>query len=353
MRRSVFILFAAIFGAACPVPAAQLAGAYEIKPKQPNHERLTAHAERCLAASAGRMPQRCALPADAKAFADVDLDASIYAGAVRWPDDPTRQISATGIGKFLVNLGAERCKKYVEPGKPFGGLLCNSHYGKLQFLHAMRSSADEPAEETRTKILAWTRTLFEVATGRGVDETTGYCAYFHGRPELSDALAPAGFPFCDDRTDPRSGKTFKAWRVHTLFTLECRNPFSSARCTEIVGERGADLARKRAAGALLHLIQDSFSQSHTARGGNFPLGPYAARVVCQPVRAFYDYGKNSSVHSAGDKAPAFDLVECAREGGAVLDPITASAQMLWLIEQRADPHAAVKLIDDRVLGKAY
>ena len=348
MRRATFILSAAIFGIAGASPP--LAGAYEINPKQPNHERLTAHAERCLAVAAGKMPQRCALPANRKAFADVDLDRSVYAAAVRWPDDPTRQISATGLGKFVVNLGGERCKKHVEPGKPFGGLMCNSHYGALQFLHAMRSTAPETAAETRAKILAWTRAAFSIATGQGVDATTGYCAYFRAQPKLlGDALAPADFPYCNDRVDPRSGKTYKAWRVHTLFTLECRNPFSSARCTEIVGDGGADLARKRAAGALLHLIQDSFSQSHTARGGTFPVGPYAARVVCQPVRVFYDYAENGAVHSAGDKAPAFDLSECAE--GQISDPITASAQILWLIEQRADPDAAVKLIEEAVLGR--
>lgn len=327
-----------------------LANAYEIKPKQANHERLTAHAERCLAAAAGKMPGRCPLPANDRAFAAVDVGRSVYAGAVRWPDDPTRQISATGIGKFAVNLGAARCKKYVEPGKAFGGLMCHSHYGALQFLHAMRSSADEGEVDTREKILAWTRVAFSIATDRGVDASTGYCAYFRGQPGmLSAALAPDNFPYCDDRIDARSGKTYKAWRVHTLFTLECRNPFSSAKCTEIVGERGAALARQRAAGALLHLIQDSFSQSHTARGGSFPLGPYSARVVCQPVQAFYDYAKNASAHSAGDKVPWFDLEECA--SGRILDPITASAQMLWLIEQRADPNAAVKLVEEAVLGR--
>ncbi len=36
--------------------AVQTSTAYEIKPKQPNHERLTALAERCLTAAAGALP---------------------------------------------------------------------------------------------------------------------------------------------------------------------------------------------------------------------------------------------------------------------------------------------------------
>jgi hypothetical protein len=301
--------------------AVQTSTAYEIKPKQPNHERLTALAERCLTAAAGALPSHCPLPRTAAEFAATDIEGSVYADAVRWPDDPTRQISATGLGKIAVNLGAERCKKHVGPGKPFGGLMCNSHYGALQFLHAMRPVAGE----------------------------AGYCAYFRSQsPALAEAFAPPGFPYCDDRTE--DGKSYKAWRVHTLFTLECRNPFTSTKCSELTGDAAADLARKRAAGALLHLIQDSFSQSHTARGGAFPAGPYSARVVCLPVREYYDYAQNSGVHSAADKAPTFDLAGCA--DGPVADPITASAQMLWLIEQRANPDAAVKLMAEAVLGAA-
>ena len=49
-------------------------------------------------------------------------------------------------------------------------------------------------------------------------------------------------------------------------------------------------------------------------------------------------------------APTFDLAGCA--DGPVADPITASAQMLWLIEQRANPDAAVKLMAEAVLGAA-
>lgn len=329
--------------------AAQSSTAYEIKPKQPNHERLTALAERCLAAAAGALPSHCPLPRTAAEFAATDIGGSVYADAVRWPDDPTRQISATGLGKIAVNLGAERCKKHVGPGKPFGGLMCNSHYGALQFLHAMRPVAGEAPSETRAKILGWTRAAFSIATGQGVDATTGYCAYFRSQsPALAEAFAPPGFPYCDDRTE--GGKSYKAWRVHTLFTLECRNPVASTKCSELTGDAAAALARKRAAGALLHLIQDSFSQSHTARGGAFPAGPYSARVVCLPVREYYDYAQNSGVHPAADKAPTFDLAGCA--DGPVADPITASAQMLWLIEQRANPDAAVKLMAEAVLGAA-
>ena len=143
--------------------AVQTSTAYEIKPKQPNHERLTALAERCLTAAAGALPSHCPLPRTAAEFAATDIGGSVYADAVRWPDDPTRQISATGLGKIAVNLGAERCKKHVGPGKPFGGLMCNSHYGALQFLHAMRPTAGEAPSETRAKILGWTRAAFALS----------------------------------------------------------------------------------------------------------------------------------------------------------------------------------------------
>ena len=267
--------------------AVQSSTAYEIKPKQPNHERLTALAERCLTAAAGALPSHCPLPRTAAEFAATDIGGSVYADAVRWPDDPTRQISATGLGKIAVNLGAERCKKHVGPGKPFGGLMCNSHYGALQFLHAMRPTAGEAPSETRAKILGWTRAAFAIATWAGALMRRRDIAPISeaNLRRLRRHLRRPAFPIAT--TGPKAGKAIRRWRVHTLFTLECRNPFASTKCSELTGDVAADLARKRAAGALLHLIQDSFSQSHTGAGAAFfppaPTAPASCACRCANI----------------------------------------------------------------------
>lgn len=321
------------------------ASAFNISAKGRVHERLTRLAELCL--EAGQQAQ-CPLPAVQRAFDKVDWKKSKYWRAVRWPDDPTDQASSVSVVKFAIIAGLGRCEKYVGTGKPFGGLMCNSHYGNFQFMHAMKSSADETTEGTKAIIGAWTQFAYRVASGR-IDLEANYCSIIRAQgPLLSAALAPPEFPFCEDRED--NGKSFKAWSVRTLFTFHCRNPVSSAVCKETVGEAGRAQARLAATGALFHLIQDSFSSSHTGRSVINPTGPYAAIVDCAAIQTFYFYTANKDNHGAADKKPRFE--ENCRSKAPVLDPVTASAQMLGLIERNdvGAEAAAVELVLKNVLG---
>lgn len=340
-RTSVCGLLFAGLGIALLAPAS----AFNISAKGRVHERLSRLAELCLEAG---QQAKCPLPADQRAFEKVDWKKGKYWRAVRWPDDPTDQARSVSVVKFAINAGLGRCEKYVGTGKPFGGLMCNSHYGNFQFMHTMKSSADETTEVTKVTIGAWTLFAYRVANGR-IDLEANYCDTIRAQgPSLSAALAPPDFPFCEDRQD--NGKSFKAWSVRTLFTFKCRNPVSSAVCKETVGEAGRAQARLAATGALLHLIQDSFSSSHTGRSVINPTGPYSAIVDCAAVHAFYFYTANKKNHPAADKKPRFK--ENCGTKAPVLDPVTASAQMLGLIEHSAegDEAAAVELVMYSVLG---
>lgn len=320
-------------------------GAYNISAKGRVHERLAYLSQLCREAG---QQAGCDIPADRKALQRVKWKQGKYWRAVRWPDDPTGQINPLGIGKVAVNVGLGGCGNYRNDKGSFSGLLCNSHLGKLQFMHAMRSREAETPAETRALIAAWAGFAFDVASGRQ-DPQENFCTAIRARGDpLAAALAPEGFPFCEG--SETGARPHPAWRVSTLFAMRCRSPISSGTCNELTGDAATAAARDNARGALLHLIEDSYSRSHTARAESKPTGPYQPVIDCLPVREFYFYEDNKKRHSAADSMPEF-AASC-RAGGAVLDPVTAGAQMLALIERSDDAaqREAVALVMDRVLG---
>jgi hypothetical protein len=311
-------------------------GAYDISIKGRVHERITRLAELCY--QRHQEMARCPnLTADA--LKNADWDKGEYWGAVRWPDDPTDEANPKGGLKIAINVGFDRCLKKLAPGQPYAGILCNSHFGRYQFFHAMASVPNEPPERTRTLILAWARTAFRIATGEiapGADFCTAMRA--EGEP-MASIFAPADFPYCSG--DSR-------WQVRSLFTMRCHNPFSSSDCDFVPYADADALTRRNAIGALLHVIQDSYSRSHTLRDPGTPKDPYfPPRINCAPVRHFYLYEENKRDHAKADALPDF-APECS-EIGPILDPVTASARMLRFVENR-DEEGLIRMLDREVLG---
>ena len=328
------ISFAAALAAG--VMATHPATAYQLRGKQPNHERLTALSEECFQTFQGQFPVQCRdLPDSARAFKNVSWSTNDpHSLASRWSDNPTRQLYGTGSLKFIVMMGLGRCESVIEQFKP--GLLCHSHAGELQFLHAMKNGSESFAETT-AKIENWSRFAYQAATTMPLD--TEICPLGSGAfPALGGAFAALDFSSCGAHEGNR-------WTVRHLFGFRCSNAFWSGKCGVIENGREVRLA---ALGSLIHLIQDSYSQAHNARGGNFPVGPYAARVTCQPVVAYYDYGPQSvSVHDKADVAPVFDT-GCG-EGSATLDPVTAVARLKWLVANGCDSTWVAELIARNVM----
>lgn len=109
-------------------------------------------------------------------------------------------------------------------------LLYRSHYGDLQFLHAMASKRDETAQETKRKMMLWAEFVYKV--GVGVIDTTATLASLRDLPGINEIFVRPGFT------------------VHYLLARET--------------DRKANI-KKVAIGSLLHLIQDSYSDAHTER----------------------------------------------------------------------------------------
>lgn len=316
---SIVVAFGLSFVA---VPAA----GYKISIKGRFHERFTVLAERCLPVD-GSFPLKCAVPASRKAFTDTPWHEGEYWRASRWPDDPTRQTSSTGLFKFLGTVGMDQCIRYVGPFNDFPGLTCNSHYGTLQFFHSMASiqpgetvagGALEPAKQTVGKMLDWAGFSAEVAMGRLGNQN--YCVTVRALPFAGNSLAPPSFPYCD------------SWTVATFYGFTCRHLLNSKKCPAELPD--AEI-RRAATGALLHMVQDSYSRSHAGRGEQIPDGPYdRAEVRCQAISSFYRYDrKQKENHGDADRAPSF-ATDCA--SAAVMDPITASARIIWFVRNGCD-----------------
>jgi hypothetical protein len=238
------------------------------------------------------------------------------------------------------------------------GLTCSSHFGRLQFMHAMAGPDDQSVGDTYDRIIEWARFSYRVASGEQ-DLEANYCETFDD-PTLSPVLRSAfqlqGRSFCKKRSRFLFG-SYPAWTVRTLFTLTCSNPLQSKLCWEDFGRRGSEKARLAATGALLHLVQDSFSQAHAERSwgvGVNEKGPFTSKVVCRFPTDYFDYrvqtdGQSEKVHGAADKPPERIDDSCRRDPQTD-DVVTASAAVLWHLDEKKTSEEFVRYLQDHVFG---
>lgn len=217
---------------------------------------------------------------------DIGFASPFVLAGVRWNDDPPFRLNAgeakntackiTETIRFTTQPDCwgqlfRDAKKRATQGQPLdaesgASLLGRSHFGDLQFLHAMASKDGEPAIETRKRILMWAEFTWKV--GRGDCELG---------TELKN-VSIAGF----DEFFGRSG-----WTVQDLFTLG--NPPLRPRIKEA------------AFGSLLHMVQDSFAKGHVDRAEStmgekcIGAGDYLAPGR---IREFHAYNNQDSAKHA-------------------------------------------------------
>jgi hypothetical protein len=226
---------------------------------------------------------------------------------VRWNDDPLR---LTSYGSTYLRAGA-----YFTHGSRVSvkypariGVSWNthyrSHYGDMQFLHGMASSSSEAPEETQRRILLWAEFVYRAAIGDLALTTP-----------LKDVSIP-GIPALFEG---------KQWTIRELLTMRCiRRNYCPAPDIDIA----TDLrVRQTAMGSLLHVVQDSFSASHTERAG--AAGPSENRVGCfGSIRKFFHYpSQDPNIHARSDQAQHWMSQAVSRD---CMNPVTASARVLEL-----------------------
>lgn len=348
-------VFGLLLSTSVPSSAFEIGSGSKAKASYDLHETFTLAARQCVEEAGGHEPADCSGKLD-WVFGQIrkaqPRDKSTEAYAARWPDDPVRMLDRNPSKiRFGVKLMKD-CTKAMTRGPAIDdvGLLCSSHYGRLQFMHAQMLSSDAGGpQDPRALVIAWASFAFDAATDHHFRQQS-YCGAVSSiaHPGLKQALTFKSDNWCADR------KRYQGWKVATLFALHCPNPLQEARCWERTGEPGDDLARMAARGAVLHLIQDSFSQAHVARvapGDTVPRarGPFVARIMCQRPTAWYDYNVQNLLipDDEGHIVPdAHGVADHPPEGGTIMidpacrsaqrlvdDPVTASARALWFIDR--------------------
>ncbi|EAQ96682.2 hypothetical protein [Congregibacter litoralis] len=255
--------------------------------------------------------------------------------AVRYPDDPVSELrfsNPVGLVRWLWNVGIG-CKRMGKDADIQTGLRCSTHYGNLQFMHAMSSDVRTDATQTKSKIMAWID--FSLAVLQNHPNADGilfiqdiHCNYWTGQKDnngnpIADLMVPNGedeFPCVVNKGSP--------WFVGSLFAFRCNVNIYSCDV-----DMTPQHVRSNALGAILHLIQDSYSQGHALRGNccaNVPDHALAA-YECAPITQFNVYGpQDKGRHGAADDVPVAGE-SCAQNSG-VLDPVVAGAQVFWLLK---------------------
>lgn len=316
--------------------------AYDIRPVAGVHEAFTLLAERCRTEADASQPRDCLRYADEVSRwtgrrADNSYDP--LQRAVRWADDPLRQLgSATGVLRYGRSMTSS-CPRIVRETIAIDrmSLTCASHFGPLQFFHAMTSASRETAEQTRARILDWSDLLYRLALGQ-VPMSTNICSYFRANPSN---ISPS-FTF-DDPAICTPGSPGE-WTFAVFFGQECDSATNTTNCDRVSEEQAMAAVR----GALLHVIQDSYSQSHAARGRPLSSGGYRPRVVCRLPNSFYNY-LGQAGHGDADSLPEFD--QTCGPGAEADDVITASAMALHFLGRRADPGEFNCYLQARVFGR--
>ncbi|WP_374012993.1 hypothetical protein [Pseudoxanthomonas koreensis] len=247
---------------------------------EPVHEEITNHIYGCNGDVCAGNQATTAPPA-------------VLAG-VRWNDDPPFQLLAgqaqntncktretvrfetqplCWVALFRdAKAGAARGKRYG----PGDAMLYRSHFGDLQFLHAMAAADGESAATTRDALMGW----FEFAWRASLGEYT-----------LDTRLKDVRIPVIQHAF----GGT--EWRVMDLYTLG-----ASGGLRRYV----ADVAF----GSLLHAVQDSFAAGHVRREEASGLQEchLAGTAVSAPGRIleFHSYaGQDHGLHAQADSRKAF------------------------------------------------
>lgn len=274
------------------------------KVSEPVHEEITQLARACQLANpaVAQFPLVCT----DRSNKSVEPKGNKYDSLIRgvwWNDDPNQLLYAARQIKWLAWM--EDGRKIATTGIDLRGrpktispryyMNYRTHYGDLQFMHAMASRDGESAAETQKNILLWAEFVYAVATGRLDTETT------------LDRVAPERLrSFFDNQP---------GWTVTYLLGPKYRL-------------RRPDHFRLMATGSLLHMVQDSYSEAHTDRAFDTSDKCPAGRV-----RQFHSY-----VHQDSDKHGAADLRSAwqARTFTPSQDPVNASATLLAYVDQNAE-----------------
>lgn len=297
--------------------------------KSPVHEEITQLAYDCDSLGSWVDDKSCA-------SADVPFANAFVIAGVRWNDLPPFRLAAgqaAGCRKLFTIAPAcntsETVRFSTQPecwyclfkaaavvakekqiagcnakaGEARGNLMTRSHFGDLQFLHAMANADDIDPAITQKKILDWIEFGWRVA----VEE-------FDANTLLSDIRI--------DTIKEHFGCT--QWTVSDIYVLGRNDTKMLKHINEI------------AFGSILHTVQDSFSSAHADRAE--PL----SNLVCDGaanfphpglIDEFHSYGKqDGGKHDAEDERKS--MIKRKVPGTEIPLAVAVSRQMKEYVEDR-------------------
>ncbi|KAH6849484.1 hypothetical protein B0T12DRAFT_213019 [Alternaria alternata] len=163
-----------------------------------------------------------------------------------WNDDPGCLLfDEDPHDNYRLSTGFKWGKEYksAEWGL-FGGqsLTGRSHFGDLQFLHAMAAQEKEEPQETKSKIMMWLEIMYKLSVGdQGIHENT--------RLDQIDASSSSQYQlrmFFKDDTSPNGAETLRGLLTHNT-------------------QYEDTMISRRALGSCFHIIQDSYARGHVRR----------------------------------------------------------------------------------------
>lgn len=229
---------------------------------------------------------------------EYDPDFAYVLAGVRWNDDPPFRFEK-GQGNFrgceadmtirfvtfpkcwgeVFKDGERRAKAGTHLNGSNAPLLVRSHFGDMQFLHAMASRDNESASDVRDRILMWSELTWRIALGEY---------------KLSQRVKDIPVAGVNDLFND------KGWSIQDLFALG--NPLI----------RKPDQMSKVAFGSLLHIVEDSFANGHVERratnDGEYCSGTVASLPAPGKIVEFHSYtNQDSSIHGEDDSRTAFSV----------------------------------------------
>ena len=222
----------------------------------------------------------------------------------------------------IVGCGAKK-------GAARGNLMTRSHFGDLQFLHAMASEEGVHPGATRTQVLDWLEFAWKVSAGEIKPDT------FLREVESPTVKAHFG---CTE------------WQVVDLYILGRQDTLGR-------------YLRQIAFGSVLHTVQDSFADGHVAREQRSPGGLCENTDYQQPPKVieFHTYAaQDGKLHDSQDSRKAMVRTSAADHWP---DAVEATRHLVQYYDEHASwagvqPYmqCLLELADDRrdsSPGEAY
>jgi hypothetical protein len=188
---------------------------------------------------------------------------------------------AKSVARTKTISGCARGEEFVQ-----GTLMTRSHFGDLQFLHAMANAEGVPPQITRSKVLDWAQFGWRVFDGDFGPDT---------------ALKTIDIPTIQEHfgcTD---------WTVSDIYVLGNK---------DVMNRRLPDIAF----GSVVHMVQDSFAQGHVERE------PARLSETCATDTLIPGFGGIVEFHAYGQQDGGKHDARDARE--AMIEVATSTADVV-------------------------